>query len=100
MKADAKKRKRTSSVSQKNSESTHDHSPPVSSPLRNFANDKDHAHVQSRSSVLGLLAEEESKKDVLWFCLERIPHIHRGHRVFTDKESRGFSALQIAFKEG
>ena len=101
LKADAKKRKRTSSISQKTSESTLAHSPPLSSsPLRNFTKEKDHAHAPASSSVLSLLAEEESKKDVLRFRLERIPYIHRGLRVFTDNKSRGFAALQISPKEG
>ncbi|XP_068698933.1 inhibitor of Bruton tyrosine kinase-like isoform X2 [Montipora foliosa] len=101
LKADAKKRTRTSSISQKTSESTLAHSPPLSSsPLRNFTKEKDHSHAPASSSVLSLLAEEESKKDVLRFRLERIPYIHRGLRVFTDNKSRGFAALQISPKEG
>ena len=81
------------------SESAIAHSPPRNSPLRK---EKHVGHAQSHcgSSYLSLLVEEEAKKDVLRFHLERIRHVHRGVRVFTDSKSRGFALLQVSPKQG
>lgn len=102
MKGGFKKRKRCTSTSSSTAECTLAHSPPTPSPLNNIVKDRDDELVQSsfNSSVLSLLAEETSKKDVVEYCLERIPFIHRGLRVFTDSKSRGFAVLQVSSKEG
>ncbi|XP_074626926.1 inhibitor of Bruton tyrosine kinase-like [Acropora palmata] len=99
VKVQARKRNRTSSTSQMTSESAIAHSPPRNSPLRKEKHDR-HAQSHYGSSHLNLLVEEESKKDVLRFHLERIRHVHRGVRVFTDSESRGFALLQVSPKQG
>ena len=71
----------------------------MSSPLGNIGKEKDDPLASFNSTPLSLL-EEESRKVVVGYNLERIPFIHRGLRIFTDSKSRGFAALQIAAKEG
>lgn len=102
IKADSKKTNRSSSISPKTTESTLAQSPPTFSPFSNSAKEKGDTFAQSppNTTPLSLLAKGEPKRDVVEYCLERIPFIHRGLRVFTDSKSRGFALLQIAAKEG
>ena len=95
---------RSSSVSPRSAESKLAQSPPSSSLLGNISKDKDETLTQAflnTTPLSLLLKEEESKKDtVVEYWLERIPLVHRGHRVFTDSKCRGFSVLQVASNEG
>ena len=94
---------RSCSISPKSPESNLAQSPPSSSLLSNISKDKDETHVQSfpNTSLLSVLVKDKEKKDaIVDYCLERIPLVHRGQRVFTDSKSRGFAVLQVASNEG
>ena len=96
--------RRKPSVSSTSSDTALAQSPPNTPPLSNLSDDKDTCTTLTKSfsdsSLLRLLVKENCKKEALWYCLERIPFIHRGLRVFTDSKSKGFAVLQISAKEG
>ena len=96
--------RRKPSVSSTSSDTALAQSPPNTPPLSNLSDDKDTCTTLTKSfsdsSLLRLLVKENCKKEALWYCLERIPVIHRGLRVFTDSKSKGFAVLQISAKEG
>ena len=93
----------SSSIFSKSPESKLAQSPPISSLLSNISRDKDETNLQAfpNTSPLNVLVKDKEKKDVIVeYCLERIPLVHRGQRVFTDSKSRGFAVLQVASNEG
>ena len=96
--------RRKPSVSSTSSDTALAQSPPNTPPLSNLSDDKDTCTTLTKSfsdsSLLRLVVKENCKKEALWYCLERIPFIHRGLRVFTDSKSKGFAVLQISAKEG
>ena len=96
--------RRKPSVSSTSSDTALAQSPPNTTPLSNLSDDKDTCVTLTKSfsdsSLLRLLVKENCKKEALWYCLERIPVIHRGLRVFTDSKSKGFAVLQISAREG
>lgn len=96
--------RRKPSVSSTSSDTALAQSPPNTTPLSNLSDDKDTCTTLTKSfsdsSLLRLLVKENCKKEALWYCLERIPFIHRGLRVFTDSKSKGFAVLQISAREG
>ncbi|CAH3153614.1 unnamed protein product, partial [Porites evermanni] len=96
--------RRKPSVSSTSSDTALAQSPPKTTPLSNFSDDKDTCITLTKSfsdsTLLRLLVKETCKKEALWYCLERIPFIHRGLRVFTDSKSKGFAVLQIYAREG
>ena len=96
--------RRKPSVSSTSSDTALAQSPPNTTPLSNLSDDKDTCVTLTKSfsdsSLLRLLVKENCKKEALWYCLERIPVIHRGLRVFTDSTSKGFAVLQISAREG
>ena len=95
---------RKPAVSSTSSDTALAQSPPNTTPLSNLSDDKDTCITLTKSfsdsSLLRLLVKENCKKEALWYCLERIPFIHRGLRVFTDSSSKGFAVLQISAREG
>ena len=96
--------RRKPSLSSTSSDTALAQSPPNTTPLSNLSDDKDTCITLTKSfsdsSFLRLLVKENCKKEALWYCLERIPVIHRGLRVFTDSTSKGFAVLQISAREG
>ena len=96
--------RRKPSVSSTASDTALAQSPPNTNPLSNLSDDKDTCITLTKSfsdsSLLSLLVKENCKKEALWYCLERIPFIHRGLRVFTDSKSKGSAVLQISAREG
>ena len=96
--------RRKPSLSSTSSDTALAQSPPNTTPLSNLSDDKDTCTTLTKSfsdsSLLRLLVKENCKKEALWYCLERIPVIHRGLRVFTDSTSKGFAVLQISAREG
>ena len=96
--------RRKPSLSSTSSDTALAQSPPNTTPLSNLSDDKDTCTTLTKSfsdsSLLRLLVKENCKKEALWYCLERIPFIHRGLRVFTDSKSKGFAVLQISAREG
>ena len=93
----------SSSISPKSSESKLAESPPTSSLLSIISQDKEETNVQAfpnTSSLSVLVKDKEKKVAIVEYCLERIPLVHRGQRVFTDSKSRGFAVLQVASNEG
>ena len=96
--------RRKPSLSSTSSDTALAQSPPNTTPLSNLSDDKDTCVTLTKSfsdsSLLRLLVKENCKKEALWYCLERIPVIHRGLRVFTDSKSKGFAVLQISAREG
>ena len=96
--------RRKPSLSSTSSDTALAQSPPNTTPLSNLSDDKDTCITLTKSfsdsSLLRLLVKENCKKEALWYCLERIPVIHRGLRVFTDSTSKGFAVLQISAREG
>ena len=96
--------RRKPSLSSTSSDTALAQSPPNTTPLSNLSDDKATCITLTKSfsdsSLLRLLVKENCKKEALWYCLERIPVIHRGLRVFTDSTSKGFAVLQISAREG